>query len=70
MIVNAYVLYKSLLIHKLRKTLSHYKFRHKVILAKLDPANYYRRETVVEKRVTKKKDQKYPSDMKSKRQQR
>ena len=55
---NAYVLYGSLFIRKGRMPLSHYEFRHQVVLENLDPENYNRRETVVEKRVMKRKVQK------------
>ena len=58
-IVNAYLLYKYILIRKVSKPLSHYKLRQYIVLENLDPENYNQRNTVVEKRVIKRKDQGY-----------
>ena len=57
MIVNAYVLYKSVLFRKGRKPLNNYEIRHQVVLEKLNPKNYDSRETVVEKIVMERKAQ-------------
>ena len=57
MIVNDCVLYNYLLIRKGRKPLIHYEFQHQFALERLGPADYDLRESVVEKRVMKRKSQ-------------
>ena len=57
MIDNAYVLFKCLQIRKGNKLLNNYKFRHQFVLEKLDPENYDSKDTVVQKKVIKRKAQ-------------
>merc|ERR1739838_897429 len=40
MMVNAYIMYKTLLVNEGCTPLSHYEFRRQVVLAKLDPENH------------------------------
>ena len=46
MMVNAYIIYKTLLLNSGVKPLSHYDFQRKVVLAKLDPETYGVQKTI------------------------